>query len=276
MPVQESVGVLSGPPDRAHYERPVRSTNHHIFCLFPFAVYRTGPVLCHARDGMNEGVKPEYACRHTCGVETWGHAAGHNQPLPPQTKEKCFMAEPTPEPLWSEPPDLDPVIAGIDMVYPCDKKGLAVIALDDFVGVFVHWLGDRTQPCFGDQCYWCPRKVPRRWRGYFAALLKGASFPCIAQLTPAAARRLRESVPDGEPLRGAQLHLFRESNDRSSPMGLRFYGFVPVTDPLPMPPDVRRFLLHLWGIQSPVAGFPMEDIPTDLPARSDANGRKEE
>jgi hypothetical protein len=138
-------------------------------------------------------------------------------------------------------------------------------------GVWTHWSGSRTVPCFVDRsrCPSCLTKCPQRWKGYLHCYDHRGRRPVFLELTPTAARGLLSFVGEGVDLRGLRVTCKRTSSDRGRLL-IAVDGSVAVTDRLAVPVDPYEAVMALLGF--PVGGdaiaLSFADRPEDVERRA--------
>jgi hypothetical protein len=107
------------------------------------------------------------------------------------------------------PPNPGPEIP-IERVKGNDQKCYVVLS-PALWGVWTHWAGDRSEPCYSEKkdCPGCKKGLPRRWKGYLHVFNRQTGREAFAELTPLSAENLLAQVPDGSHLRGLRLTLKR-------------------------------------------------------------------
>jgi hypothetical protein len=173
---------------------------------------------------------------------------------------------------WNGLPPSTPRLQPDIPIFSVPAGGQAFLrCLADAQGVWVHWVENRSTPCLGDECCWCP-SVPQRWKGYVPALLwrvthdpqrghVGRWTPVVLEITEGIADQL------GGNLRGKILDLSRPGQRRNSPLRVVFLEQTrSVNDDntvaratkvaalraaqaeLPPAFDVRPILERVWGL----------------------------
>jgi len=152
---------------------------------------------------------------------------------------------------WSSDP---PAGSGRAMlrIVKAPKEGTIdlVVLSPHIVGIWTHWVGDRTIGCtngFGCKCE--VTELPTRWKGYLACAQVTDGKVVLAELTGDATRNLmlQDNLLSGPPLRGLVLRLGRVRGSRVGRVvagivtGKRFDDAA-----LPKPPDVQQELQRIW------------------------------
>ncbi len=147
-------------------------------------------------------------------------------------------------------------------------KGLTAIILSQRVlGVYTHWVGQRSLPCNsrdGEHCLVDHRTAGRyRWQGWCAVLPVAGTAPGFVSLTEAVVKA-NPYLRTAKTLRGATLHLWRSGENKESKMLCRVSAGDTVRNDLPIPPSTVEFLCRLWNIQymgklpEGIEGWPLE------------------
>jgi hypothetical protein len=117
-------------------------------------------------------------------------------------------------------------------------------------GVFVHYDGDRTEPCTSDngEC-WFPHDVAEpRWQGWLYVwnrLEKKAQLVC---LTPGAFEDIEKVATSAATLRGARLQVWRRGKGIRCPLAAELTLSPDLCDSqLPPALDVRALLKLMWN-----------------------------
>jgi hypothetical protein len=125
-----------------------------------------------------------------------------------------------------------------------------VILSSKVVGVYTHYVGGRTLPCTGKNgdCWIDHRKTSTRWQGWVAV----SNLHSVAQwgylcLTQTAFQRNEYLVGLAENLRGLQLKVGRAGGEKNSLLFCSATGRYALMNRLPAEPDVKAFLMRLWG-----------------------------
>ncbi len=161
-------------------------------------------------------------------------------------------------------------------------KGLTSTILSQRVlGVYTHWVGQRSLPCNsrdGEHCLVDHRTAGRyRWQGWVAVLPIAGHAPGFVSLTEAVVKA-NPYLRTAKTLRGATLHLWRSGENKESKMLCRVAaGGEPRAD-LPIPPSTVEFLCRLWNIQymgklpEGIEGWPSEQEELRFGDGTDAEG----
>jgi hypothetical protein len=116
------------------------------------------------------------------------------------------------------------------------------------VGIFTHYQGDRTVPCYEEinQCAFCQAGYNPRWKGYLACYAAGPGRKVIGEITAGACRACPDLVDPSCSRRGYRLELMRMGTARNSLVRARLLPPIP-NAPIPDGFPVEDALLHLWG-----------------------------
>lgn len=118
-------------------------------------------------------------------------------------------------------------------------------------GVYTHWNGAATKPCYQDRsfCEGGHSEETLRWRGYLHAWSAKLNRPCFVQLTEECARRLLMQVADGATFRGLTLEVSRTSSKKGRLTANVLTWKSQQSDHLPPALDPRKSLEHLWRVK---------------------------
>jgi len=132
-------------------------------------------------------------------------------------------------------------------VLSTSPQGFAVCS-EAIQGYWTHWNGKRTTPCFGGKgkCDGCKNALSRRWKGFLFVQTTDGQVTGWLELTPLAAERLLNRMPEGAAVRGIQILVFRERAGKKSPLAVEIAGVSPHALTLPPAPDVEKTLHRLW------------------------------
>jgi hypothetical protein len=116
-------------------------------------------------------------------------------------------------------------------------------------GVWTHWAGDRSMPCWSERkdCDGCKRGLPRRWKGYLHCWNRQTGREAFAELTPLSAENLLAQVPDGAALRGLRLTLKRTAAKNGRLLVLLDPGVQAIPRGIEAK-DPCGVLCKLWGV----------------------------
>lgn len=136
-------------------------------------------------------------------------------------------------------------------------NSIRALILGEPLGVWIHWVGKRSQPCQGvGRCAKCREDNPRMWRAYLPAAYRefirrgsvgndpiGEWSPKIIEGALELTEAHGEFISGGD-LRGVVIECHKPKGDRKSLRIIRA-GF----DENPPPAfDVKPILFRLWGI----------------------------
>jgi hypothetical protein len=143
------------------------------------------------------------------------------------------------------------------------SQRIVISCLGELWGVYTHWNGRCSEPCFKDhkKCPGHRRGLPRRWKGYLHASNHVNWEEFFLELTPLAASCLLAQCPKQVPLRGQQLEIVRGKGDRARLAVTVLPSHGPGVQ-LPKAKDPYPLLAKLWGIDDSAELFGGE---TDLP-----------
>lgn len=133
---------------------------------------------------------------------------------------------------------------------PSSKPISAVVTTPDSVGCRTHFLNNRTVPCEGpDKCESCHDGHSWRWHGYVAALNTATLEHFIFEFTAAASETFKNYYNLKGDLRGCWFTAHRPSGRHNGRIVISAKPSDPQRTHLPEPPDIRRILCHIWGVQ---------------------------
>lgn len=146
--------------------------------------------------------------------------------------------------------------------------------LGPIVGVWVHWVENRSRPCSGEGCRCCEEMAPARWKGYAPAQLvcrnmqtgKPELAAIVLELTEMAAAKLQDVD-----CHGLLIRVERRGRNRNSPLQIHIAEKQPIDQP-PPPFDVKPILMRLWGVMQrpPSPAKPEEKERSVIPFRKHA------
>ena len=147
-------------------------------------------------------------------------------------------------------------------------KGLTAIVLSQRVlGVFTHWVGQRSLPCNsrdGEHCLVDHKTSGRyRWQGWVAVLPISGQVPGFVSITENVAKK-NPYLRTAKTLRGATIHLWRSGENKESQMLCKLSAESEPRSDLPIPPSTVEFLCRLWNIPymgklpEGIEGWPLE------------------
>jgi hypothetical protein len=142
------------------------------------------------------------------------------------------------------------------------KKLLCVILSQSLWGVWTHWNGARSEPCFQERahCNGCKRGLPKRWKGYLHVWDLERRRQVFVELTPVAAESINSQVGLGSVLRGYRVTLERMKGDQSR-LIVHVHPMHTDSDTLPPAKDPAGTLTKLWGTDRQI---PLDDGTSDL------------
>jgi hypothetical protein len=134
------------------------------------------------------------------------------------------------------------------------KKLTCVILSHALWGVWTHWNGSRSEPCFSEKshCNGCKRGLPKRWKGYLHVWDFERRRQVFVELTPTAAESINNQVGLGSVLRGYRVSLERMKGDQSR-LIVHVHPMHPDVESLPSAKDPDATLRKLWGVDRRVA-----------------------
>jgi hypothetical protein len=119
-------------------------------------------------------------------------------------------------------------------------------------GVYTHWAGNHSEPCYDNkkQCPGHKRGLPLRWKGYVHVFNQVTRNEEFLEFTPTSAKQLLDQFGESNPLRGNRVQMVRGRGDKAR-LTLTALTAATVTNPgiiLPEPKDPYETLCKLWGI----------------------------
>lgn len=128
------------------------------------------------------------------------------------------------------------------------NRSLEFVILSDIFGLWTHWLGDESQPCFkGKPCPHCKRELPRRWKGYLHALFTNKKGQGFVELTPLTARKIMDLCGTETALRGYRIKIWRHAGDKAH-LGVEMLPPCEIKGKLPDAQDPWTVLAKLWKL----------------------------
>lgn len=134
----------------------------------------------------------------------------------------------------------------------CPTSGAyrVTILSHDMVGTKVHYAGNRTRPCTGEDCESCNRGVAPRWKGYIAAIEDRTGDKVILEVTANVGQRIAAYFDTHRTLQGARLSLKRKGEKNNSPVESQMLEPIMTAGELPQATDVRPILERMWEVGS--------------------------
>jgi hypothetical protein len=139
---------------------------------------------------------------------------------------------------------------------------MVVILSASLWGIWTHWNGSKTEPCYREkkQCPACKKGLPKRWKGYLHCWDYAKKREIFLELTPTSADQLLSQCGKDVPLRGNRMNVNRGAGDKAR-LRLTVLTAVPPAE-LPAGRDPEVTLQKLWGLDDTLA---FEQQPTILP-----------
>lgn len=119
-------------------------------------------------------------------------------------------------------------------------------------GIWTHWDGKRSQPCYKDKkkCLGCGKGLPTRWKAYVHAYDHIKRMQVFVELTPTASRSLLDQIGKGLALRGVVMTLQRTAAQNGR-LNVHLDKVTDATMHLPAEVDPFQTLCSIWGITRP-------------------------
>jgi hypothetical protein len=147
-----------------------------------------------------------------------------------------------------------------------------VILSESLWGIWTHWAGNRSEPCFAENAT-CPghkRGLPRRWKGYLHVWHIDKRLEAFIELTPTAAHCLLDQAGKNCSLRGLRLKL-RRTGASNGRLLVNLLPANPSMEGFAQPKDPESILCKLWGVDRIITGrerdftldVPGEEIPVE-------------
>ena len=150
---------------------------------------------------------------------------------------------------WSNSPPPEASDYGYRLVRTPAYRTLRGICLaHDIVGTRTHFYKSRTKPCLGLDCPECQEGLPWRWHGYLPLLILPSKERVILEITAQAAEQLTALASGYRTLRGLEVTAARPSQKPNGRVVLQARPNGTPPDHLPLEPDVKTILLHIWGL----------------------------
>jgi hypothetical protein len=142
------------------------------------------------------------------------------------------------------------------------QTSTVVILSKSVWGVWTHWNGKVTEPCYEEKkkCPGCKKGLPKRWKGYLHCYDFNRRDECFVELTPISADAMACQVQAGDSLRGYRFRLQRANGDKAR-LSVTLLPSVEIPD-LPAEKDVQVVLCRLWELDGSVA---VQEGTTNLP-----------
>jgi hypothetical protein len=124
-----------------------------------------------------------------------------------------------------------------------------LVASPSIWGFWVHWVGERSEPCWKDKkrCSGCRTGKPIRWKGYLFGVDQEARTALYLEITPQAARNLSDALPGTGSFRGKLLRFRRLAGDRAR-MLVSQVSSQDLSDKVMADRDPYPTLAKLWGL----------------------------
>jgi hypothetical protein len=153
----------------------------------------------------------------------------------------------------------------------------AIVTSTELQGCPTHYCNNRTVPCEGaDTCKLCADGYSWRWHGYVACILKNSLEHILFEFTAAASDTFRNYIALHNEIRGC---LFKASRPSGRPNGRVVIEASPADLSrlhLPNPPNIRKILCHIWGIQYQEPDYRRMPRPPYQDARPKLDGNGED
>ncbi|MDD3530470.1 MAG: hypothetical protein PHS77_11390 [Gallionellaceae bacterium] len=133
---------------------------------------------------------------------------------------------------------------------PADRPFAAIITCTEPTGCCTHFVGNRTVPCEGvDVCPWCQDGHPWRWHGYVSCVSGATLEHVIFEFTATASDTFRTYAQSFGGLRGCHFQAHRPSKRHNGRVVIACKPADLGRITLPEPPNLKKLLCNLWGIQ---------------------------
>lgn len=132
-----------------------------------------------------------------------------------------------------------------------NEEVLAAIVSPCFWGLFVHWAGNRSEPCF-KETKTCPghrRGLPLKWKGYLYVHDMTKRKMEFLEFPPGAAQQLLDRFPEGHSLRGEVILVRRMSGNQARlQIAVETHKWAGNQGVIPPDKDPAETLAKLWGL----------------------------
>lgn len=141
----------------------------------------------------------------------------------------------------------------------------AIIISKALWGVYTHWNGRTSEPCYQakGKCPGHKRGLPVRWKGYLHVWDVKKKRQCFLELTPTSAQDLLDALGVGQ-MRGQRIVIARQNGDKAR-LTVNVFGedrYQCDLTKLPDPRDPYRTLAKLWGVDdAALEVFPKDGLP---------------
>jgi hypothetical protein len=164
------------------------------------------------------------------------------------TARNFGKGQPDPSPVWCTTPPVDAAGLPFYVTHARARDPVAAWLLaDEATGVLLHWLGDRSFPCLGDNCSVDHAESPRLWYGYLPAVVAGVKVPTLLGVTVEANRHLAELRERHAGLRGLKVRLSKKGSRKNGRVLVEVLDANKATS-LPAAFDPTPYLLRMWGL----------------------------
>ncbi len=124
-----------------------------------------------------------------------------------------------------------------------------MITCESLQGTPTHYFGGRTVPCLQKDCKACGNGVGWLWHGYLSMILPKTHEHVLLELTAQACEQVNAYHKQHSLLRGAFVTATRAGKLANGRVILELNPGDQTGIQLPDPPDVRKHMMHIWGIQ---------------------------
>lgn len=132
---------------------------------------------------------------------------------------------------------------------PAKSPLRGMITCDSLQGTPTHYFGGRTVPCQQKSCKACEHGVGWLWHGYLSMILPTTHEHVLLELTAQACEIVNDFHKKNSLLRGALITATRAGKLPNGRVLLQLNPGDLQGINLPDPPDVRKHMMHIWGIQ---------------------------
>jgi len=186
-------------------------------------------------------------------------------------------------PQWSDHPTSNGQLYAFRIVRtPATGSVDALCTSPGLHGCPTHFVSNRTIPCEGsDACKLCAAGHSWRWHGYVSCVLVKTNEHVLFECTAQAADTFATYLCHNPSLIGCHFLARRPSGRQNGRVIIQARTHDLSTARLPDPPNVRRILCHIWGVQytesteTPSERRPFHAVrvhPSTADARYDGNG----
>ena len=124
-----------------------------------------------------------------------------------------------------------------------------MITCETLQGTPTHYFGGRTVPCLQKDCKACANDIGWLWHGYLSMILPTTHEHVLLELTAQACEVVNNYHEQHSVLRGTLVTATRAGKLANGRVLLQLNPGNLSDIQLPDAPDIRKHMMHIWGIQ---------------------------